>query len=347
MSPSQPALTLLLPGLAPPMETPDLHPRREERQPEALRLLLSRATVEPFPAAGLEAQLFRLFGHSLREGELPVAELTYPFDGGERSGYRLRCDPVHLVPGHNSLVLSAGAELRLSPQESAHLVAELNRAYADMGWSFEALTPTRWYLTLPEPPGLRSSPLPQVVGRSVERFLPRGEKEKAWHTRLAEIQMLLHGSAVNRQREAQGEPVINSLWLWGEGALPQPGEVRWAGVWSDEPVARALARRSGIPFSPTPATAREWLEAVSSGEHLLVLDRERYLHRFQEQAAWLAWLQGLEESWFRPLMEALRNGELQRLTLMGEGGRTFRLDRRALRRWWRRRRPIERLLEGA
>ncbi len=346
MTQRQTALTLLLPGLAPPMMAPDLPSGKEEAgiRPVALQRLLSRATFEKFPVTGLERQLFHLFGFPLRDGELPVAELTYAFDGGERPGSRLRCDPVHLVPGHNSLVLSAGGALNLSLDECACLAAELERAYSDLDWHFEALTPERWYLTLPEAPRLRTHPLSDVVGRSIEHYLPKGQDAKKWHARIAEVQMLLHDSPVNREREMRGAPKINSLWFWGEGVLPESQKPGWQGVWSDEPVARALAESSGVPCFPVPGDAAEWLAADVSGEHLLVLDRERYLHRFQERAVWLEWLSNLEERWFSPLLGALQRGRLARLTMIGEGDRAFRLDRRAMRRWWRRRRPVEQLL---
>jgi hypothetical protein len=48
--------------------------------------------------------------------------------------------------------------------------------------------------------------------------LPQGEGALQWNKLQNEIQMLLFSHSVNEPREAQGQPVINSLWCYGLGA---------------------------------------------------------------------------------------------------------------------------------
>ncbi len=337
-------LTLLVPALELPLDAALRPGDGEPGGSPLLQTMLSRAGAEA-TEKGLEAQLFQLFGVEKAAGnDLPVAAVTYPYDGGNRPGWHLRCDPVHLVPGHNSLLLAGSEDLDISPEESAAFIEELGRLYGDRGWHFEALHPHRWYLTLPEPPSLQTHPLPTVQGHSIEHHLPLGEDAPRWHTLLAEIQMVLHASPLNRRRESSGKPIVNSLWFWGGGPPPRCGAVSWSRVWSDEPLGGGFAEMVGVPHSPMPRSAMQWLRQAGAGAHLLVLDEARYIPRFGPLEQWLRYLGQLETTWFSPLLAALKQGELEELELFAGSGHRFRITRRSLRRWWRRRRPLEVLL---
>ncbi len=334
-------LSLLVPALAAPLDM--IEEAVVDRTPvlEALQTLLARSAAEKLPFSGLEAQLFHLFEAGVPGKDLPVAALTYLLDSGKRSsGWRIRCDPVNLVPGHNSLILAGSENLDVSDEETDIIIGQLNEFYSEKGWHFEALTASRWYLSLAEPPGLQTCPLPDVLGFSIEQYLPRGEDAGDWHVKLAEIQMLLHGSEVNHRRESCGKPVINSLWFWGGGTLPVVDGGRWDCVWSNDVVSRALASVAAVHHRPVPESASQWLKSAPEGEQLLVLDCGRYISRFGDQFAWLELLQLLDKNWFAPLLMALKKGELDSLDLYTGGDRVFHITRRSLRRWWRRRRDI-------
>ncbi len=337
-------LTLLVPSLAAPLNSVE-SPIVNGSAPDALRTLLSRSSITELPISGMEAQLFRLFGVLKPEEELPVAAVTHVLDYGEIvPGWRMRCDPVYLVPGHNSLILAGNDELDITLEESNSLIGELNTFYAEKEWSFEAPEPSRWYLTLPQAPQLLTHPLPKVMGYSIERYLPRGQDAVEWHTLIAEVQMFLHCSRVNRQRNLCGKPTINSLWFWGGGALPAIQDSSWNRIWSNDVVGRALARIADIPCLPVPETANQWLSETSGGKELLVLDKGRYISRFEESRTWLQLLGELDEQWFAPLLAALKKGELERLEIYGGGNRLFQLTPRALWRFWRHRPDIATLL---
>jgi len=340
-------LVLLVPALATPLNSVEPPPDEAAPALDALRTLLSRASVSELPTSGMEAQLFRLFAARIPQpdGELPVAAVTHALDRREIvPGWRMRCDPVHLVPGHNSLILAGSDELEITPEESDRLIAELNRFYNEKGWCFEAPDPARWYLSLPQAPRLRTHPLPEVMGHSIDRYLPRGEDAAEWHTLLAEVQMFLHGSTINLQRESCGKPAINSLWFWGGGTLPVIETPSPGRVWSNEVVGRALAGITDTPCSAAPESARHWLEESAGGEHLVILDEGRYIPRFEERYTWLELLQRLDEQWFSPLLAALKKGELERLEIYSGSNRLFQLTRRSLWRGWRRRLDIMTLL---
>ena len=87
--------------------------------------------------------------------------------------------------------------------------------------------------------------------------------------------MLFHSHPVNDAREAAGEPTVNSVWFWGGGVLPDALDPVFAGVWGDDPLARGLARASGVAWASLPESAEHWLAQASEGEHVLVLNPAR------------------------------------------------------------------------
>jgi hypothetical protein len=56
--------------------------------------------------------------------------------------------------------------------------------------------------------------------------------------------------------------------------------------------------------------------------------------------AWRAIVLEFEAAWMTPLLEALKAGQVQSVSLRGVGPRDFRLNRRQLRHWWRRIKPM-------
>lgn len=320
-------LTLLLPGLLDEETTPV--------SPPALKKVLARADRRTV-RAGLEAALFELFGVAVQaDRDLPVAAVGYVSDAGRvPEGYCLGADPVHLVPDRDHLVLVDGATLHLSRAEAERLVGELNAHFAENGWRWEAPVPTRWYLTVPADPALRTYPLATVTGKAIDAFLPAGREGKRWHGIMNEVQMLLHASEVNRHRQAMGQIPVSSVWFWGGGTVPAVGHSRWSQVWSGEPVSLGLAELSHTPHGPVPADAEAWLSAATApGEHLLVLEDLSAAMRQAEDTH--AALLALHETWLAPLLAALRGRTLNSLTLHACNGRAFHITRGGLRRWWR------------
>ena len=331
-------LTLLVPALRPSPDCGEL----PQRLP-ALETLLARADRCDTPPRGREGSLFAAFGVTpASPHELPVAGVTYAADTGRPpAGPCLRADPVHLVPDRDQLVLLDAVSLQLQEAEVQRLVAELNAVYAEEGWRFEAPRTDRWYLHLPEMPRLRTWPLSAVNGRPIGQRLPGGEQGKAWHRIMNEIQMLLHGSGVNRQREAEGRLAVSSLWFWGGGEVPALPPPRWTRVWSDDPLAGGLALLAGVAHGPLPADAPACLSG-GGGEQLLVLDDLDNALQGQGGEAWWSALQAFERQWIEPLLVALRDKRIDSLTLDDAQGRRHRLTRHGLRRWWRRRQPLSR-----
>lgn len=318
------SLTLLLPALA--------HPDGGWPAMPALQALLSKGEREE-TTGDLAALLFAHFAVPARErGEWPLAPLCALGDGlAAANGWWLRADPVHLVADRDQLYLAAAAALQLTQAEADALVAELNRVYADDGWHFFAATPQRWYLRLAQPLAMTTTPTAEALGRRVGEVLPQGEDAMGWQRVMTEVQMLLHTSPVNAARLQQGLMAVNGLWFWGGGVLPQGSEdTGWQQVVTDHPLARGLARLSGIQsHSMASATLAE-----GEGRVLWVMGEGQTDP------------QRLEQDYCSPLLAMLQAGQLSQLVIELPGAGRWRIDRKALRRWWRRRKPLAALLKG-
>ncbi len=336
-------LTLVLPGLV-AVAAAEPEP---EAPPATLERLLGRADpVGEAGAEGMEPCLFHLFGAETgAPGDLPVAAVTRVHDMGViDNGWWIRADPVHLVPHREGLLLADRGCLQLTQEEADRLVEEILAVFGEDGWVLKAPLPERWYLKPRQIPDVETTPPSLVIGADIQPCLPRGPDGKRWHTIMNEVQIVLHTAQVNVDREARGLPAVNSLWFWGGGKLPTFHNAEWTCLWSDEVVSTALARLTELTVVPRPVTASQWLAQAPSGNHLLVLDQglEALLDGRLER--WRDFLDILEPEWIAPLDTALRTGELDELVIYTDRCQGFRLTGRHLRRWWRRRVRLERLV---
>ena len=339
------SLTLLAPALFGPLPGlgEDQTAALADHLPElrALRTLAARGRRRP--GVELEAALLNAFGHPADSGIAPLTRLA---DQGEPpAGYCLRADPVHLLAGQHNLVMAgAGEALGLEPDEAAACITTLNDLYAERGWWFEAPLQGRWYLHLPQTPGLTTTPLAAVMGRPVDEHLPTGAAARDWNGVLAEIQMALHAHPVNAERAVRGLPAVNSVWFWGGGGVPprSPASGPSPQLWSDEPLALGLAHLHGVERHDRVDHATAWLAASAAGDHIVPLPGGRYSAR-ESPGAWLDHLERLEQDWLGPLLAELRQRRLTRLTLLGSAA-GIEVTPARLYRFWRRPQPLHRLL---
>ena len=307
----------------------------------ALETLLARSDeIEVAEVSGLENRLVATFGVETEpDCDLPVAAVTRVLDLGViDKEWWIRADPVHLEPERDRLILTGADALNVTSEQAGRLQGEISEVYAQDGWLFKAPRPTRWYLKPPQMPELRTTPLAEVIGRDIHPYLPQGADGKKWHTTLNEIQILLHTSAVNVEREKLGQPSINSLWFWGGGTLPKIKTPAWTHIWSQEPVSLALARLCELPSADAPSSFEDWRTHAAAGEHLVVLDQAYSALRYGAAAEWLEFLRRLEQQWMEPVLNSIRQGEINSVTLWSDSGPAFVLSPKHLGRWWRRRR---------
>jgi hypothetical protein len=157
------------------------------------------------------------------QADLPIAA-ALASQQGLPPGHYCRVDPVHLRVGRDEMSLSNPFALPLTLEEANTLSESLNSHFAADGLSFIALTPRQWLLRTAEPFQMTTSDPWAGVGRPQFSVSPESTHDyenhaKLWQRYLNEIQMLLHVHPLNLARQHRGEPVVNSLWCWGNGAL--------------------------------------------------------------------------------------------------------------------------------
>jgi hypothetical protein len=309
----------------------------------ALELLLARGRTSSAESVSVETWLQEHFG--LEDEPMAAGALTLAASGGEPGGHCwARTDPVHLRLLRERLIVVPSAAFELSLEEAAALAEALNRHF-DARLAIEVVEAGRWCARLE--PGFAfeaTSPL-EAAGRDVDLALRiGGEAGKRWGALLNEVQMLMHAHPVNEAREARGEPVVNSLWLWGAGAAPQVPPARWQSVTANDPVALGLARLAGARARRLSENAELWLEqSPQEGRHLVLLDALRAPLALGQTAEYRESIDALEKNWFTPLLAALRSGQVGMVSLHVPDslGASFETVRGDLRRFWRRPRALE------
>lgn len=335
-------IQLLIPGLLWPVTT--LLGPASGLALDGLAALLGRGRREVTAFEPYDRQLARLFG--LQGDALPTATLRRLGEADapapEPGTHWLCADPVNLSFAREHLLLQAFPDEELDAAESAELVAELNAIFADLG-RFEACTPTRWYLRLHRQTAVTLYPLDDVTGRPVKHFLPEGEDARLWQRTMNEAQIVLHNHARSRAREEAGRRAVNSVWLWGAGALDAPLQAPARQVQATDPISIGLARAAGAPVSP-PDPGRALAE-----DTLVVLDALRKPAQQLDLDAWRRSLEELERDWFTPLAKAFRSGSLDTLRLTAPSDRgTLHLELRRSERWkfWRKPYAFDALLKS-
>lgn len=311
----------------------------------ALEAMLACARFAHGPGKSFESWLGQAFG--LPPDRIPVAALRRlgERDNTSVEGEWLCADPVHLRFAREHLLLEDGFDLGLSAADAATLLEGLNDHFLATEPDFicfEARSSRRWYLRLRSPARAEFSALSDVVGRPVARFMPRGEDSSRWQRIINESQVFLHNHPVNQAREAAGERMVNSLWLWGAGALPEKVVAPAPIVRTEDRLTCGLARAAGV--RPDGLTGR-----LPSQDAFIVVDALYRPSLHLDIDAWRSALVELESQWFKPLLAALKSRKLARLRITAPGDRTtleLRLGTYDLWKFWSRARSLESLFSS-
>lgn len=268
---------------------------------------------------------------------LPTAALRKLGAGRTAPGTCLCLDPVHWAVRREGITLTA---VHLDADEADALIADLQPWLADWG-SLGASAPNHWELVLDRPLDLATRPLPHCLGLPIDPALPGGPDGQTWRRLLADVQTFLHTHPVNRQRDALGRPVINSLWPWGAGSLPEQVACPYAVIWGTDPHLAGLGQLAGIPCLAPPATFQP-----ASGQVLCQIDGLREPALTLDALAWREALLAFERDWLMPVTLALQSGACTHARLVAtdrhdaEAGLDLSLTRRQLWRFWRRPAPL-------
>ncbi|HSY06158.1 MAG TPA: hypothetical protein VK803_09430 [Steroidobacteraceae bacterium] len=291
-------------------------------------------------AAGWRAWLAQWSGRAELAAVAPawIAAACAPLSGA--SGALWIATPLHLQASLTRVHLEHRGLLRLPVAEAAALAADYERTLGGDGARLVALDSGDFLFSAADTPAVASAEPARFAG-AVLPALPGGAAAAALRRRVAEIEMWLHDHAVNRERAARGALTVSALWPWGaEGQSVQPQ----ARMPQDTPAAfgrdawlGGLWHLQGSAVRVQPLDLQEVLES----------DRERAVvvsevagesPRTESDGHGVAGaLARLDERLVAAAVEALRRGELGRLTLIVNDV-SVRLTRASLWRLWRRRR---------
>ncbi|MEI8169765.1 MAG: phosphoglycerate mutase [Rhodoferax sp.] len=195
-----------------------------------LQKLLSRLTPEPLDAGDEftlspphERALARALGLPVLDGLLPWAALEATKNpAAHRLGAWAFITPCHWQVGTHHIAMSGQALPDFSAQESQTLLAAMKPYFEEDGITLLYDNPNRWLACGDVFKDLPTASLDRVVGRNVENWMPRSPAAAPLRRLQNEMQMLLYTHPVNDARSARGVLPVNSFWLSGTGALPQP-----------------------------------------------------------------------------------------------------------------------------
>lgn len=261
-------------------------------QPEwsALKKLLARAKKQKNADSNFTNLLFSLFSLSTN-GELPTAAVSGLADGlPTQTGHWLRADPVELRADLAAVYLLGNKYLQLGSADLIGFKQLLDRLFSEDDLVLHTPHPKRWYLQLPAAANIQTHSPDTVLGKDIYTYLPYGPDQTYWRRLFTEVQMVLHEKGT-----------VNALWFWGGGQLPVVNKSHWQKVWTDEATTQGLAQLVQLDSQAVPMDFAHCLaEMNTAGEYLLVMD--------SLPAA-------LETDWFKPLISALRKGQLTNLRL--------------------------------
>jgi hypothetical protein len=145
------------------------------------------------------------------------AAQAWRLHGGEAE-YRfwLFATPVNMMLGRDSYFLTDPGTTPVSHEENMALIESLNAHFDGFGVCFY-LVDDIWFLGLDKNPDITTVHINVVKNQDIADHFPQGKGALVWHQLQNEIQMLLFSHPVNQAREAQGLPIINSLWCYGFG----------------------------------------------------------------------------------------------------------------------------------
>jgi hypothetical protein len=240
---------------------------------------------------------------------------------------------VALTAGLTRVHLDHRGILRLPDAEQTLLAADFSRAFGSSGYQLVPLQCGDFLLATPGIAALATAEPARCAGGDVAQALPQGTAAGPLRRLLSEIEMWLHGQALNGARRARGVPPVTALWLWGAaaGSAAQP-EVRRAGepqlAFGCDPYLDGLWHLQGSTCRRLPQNLAAVLTAGEAQRGVLVMPAGGELHDG---------LQDIDTRFVSPALRALRGGELARVTLIVNDTRVSVRRASGLRLWRRRR----------
>lgn len=285
-----------------------------------------------------ETWLAQQFGLSSAGDTSPAAArnamAVYGLGGAEGAWFILQ--PVHLHIARDHLVLTDPQQLQLTEEDARSLFDIVQPLFAETGQTLLYGDAQTWFLRADELQALQTSTPSAACGHNIDIWMPKGTKERDWRRLQNEVQMHWHAHPTNEAREMRGLKPVNSVWLWGatsssNAALAHKFEETFNLSAERNPLVAAALRQRAV------SSAAELL-ATHPQQGLLTLDSLIAPAMAGDWSEWLMRMQAMESIWFAPLLEALKNGQLDQLSITLSNNTalsTITSSKSSLRKFWR------------
>ena len=109
----------------------------------------------------------------------------------------------------------------ITTEEAAQLINELNRNLGNQSIRFYPGVGYRHLMTYNGDVDVQTIPPHDILGKSIREHLPRGAGSGTLRDLIDRSQVVLSEQEVNNIRRDLGENPATSIWLWGQGKMPQ------------------------------------------------------------------------------------------------------------------------------
>ena len=349
--PSDSTLTLFIPDLFGFQPTLSQLSQEEKAQLPETRF----PTLEKWLSRGTKQKLtekndivFSEFGLSLdnndeKNKDKPYAALSLLAEDNqnlkEANLYWLRADPVYMQADRDTVLLTAHEELALTQEEANKLVEIINAHFVDEPWTLYAFDPHRWYLGLEKSADLITHPLTNVLGKNINHFMSTGEDAKYWLGVSNEIQMLLHGSNVNFERDSRNMLTANSVWLWGGGYLPESNNLNshYKKIITNNIIFSGIGHHCELDVLPLDD---DFLSHIEDDTNFVVLDMLSDSLQNRDLYTFMQILNEIEVEFLTLCNKLLVNKKIDTLKLIIDDETIITVTKKQLGHWWKRIKPF-------
>ncbi|WP_420476456.1 hypothetical protein [Noviherbaspirillum sp. ST9] len=243
--------------------------------------------------------------------------------------------PVHIHIARDHLVLTDPRQLALQEEESRTLFAIAAPLFAEAGKRLLYGDAATWFVEAEDWRELATSTPDAACGHNIDIWMPKGERERDWRKVQNDVQMHWFDHAINEAREARRQKPVNSVWLWGGPSGPGHGKTRhYDKVFNLSGSLQAF--HTFVPAHGDAADATGLLSSASA-RNMLLLEALLEPALTNDWGTWLTNMKHLEENWFAPLLQALKSGKIDRVTLIATHDSRisrFTATRSSLRKFW-------------
>jgi hypothetical protein len=339
-------LDILLPfGLPPPELASDLLKSLES---PSLAVLASRTksgathheVIEEFQRAlPHESWMARRFGMEddlKKHGSPPIASaLMAAMQVTPPPGTWFVLQPVHIHIARDHLVLTDPRQLAVSEEESQILFDIAAPLFAEAGKRLLYGNAPTWFVDAEDWRELETSSPDAASGHNIDIWMPKGERGRDWRKVQNDVQMHWFNHHINEAREARRQKPVNSVWLWG-GPSSQRHDMTAHYDKAFNLSGSMQAFRTFVPAHGDAIDARGLIPSAAA-RNMLLLDTLLEPALANDWGTWLTYMKHLEENWFAPLLEALKSGKIDRISLIATHDSRisrFTATRSSLRKFW-------------